>query len=275
MHIAAFTSGVKAQRLPNIQKGSMAAPKSVRIDGVSTEWGSQAFQAFNNATEVFYTIANDSVNLYLIIKSNKSNITNKIMRGGVTFLINGKGVKKDGQGSSIRFPLVGIDELRTMNRSFRTETIEKGVLTPEHQAKRSDSIMMIANKKYLSSFRIIQVNMLKGISDSTLSIYNEYGVRTAIGIDGQNILTYELVVPLKNLDLMDGKEFSYNIKINPPPSRPRAVPVNIPGVGDNGAIGVFKGGVGNRSNLSGRAAEMIAMTTSTDFWGKYLLEKSK
>ena len=57
-----------AQKLPNVQQASLRAPENVKVDGKPTEWGDK-LQAYNKATDVFYTIANDYNNLYLIIQT--------------------------------------------------------------------------------------------------------------------------------------------------------------------------------------------------------------
>ena len=56
------------QRLPNKQEEGFTAPQNVKIDGKATEWQNQ-FKAYNTATGIYYTVANDSTNLYLVIQA--------------------------------------------------------------------------------------------------------------------------------------------------------------------------------------------------------------
>ncbi|HCN82336.1 MAG TPA: hypothetical protein DIT07_01770, partial [Sphingobacteriaceae bacterium] len=57
-----------AQKLPNIQEASLRAPAGIKVDGKATEWNNQ-FQAYNKATEIFYTISNDDDKLYLAVQA--------------------------------------------------------------------------------------------------------------------------------------------------------------------------------------------------------------
>ena len=61
------TLAAHPQKLPNLQTTSLRAPASIKIDGKTTEWNNR-FQAYNKATEVSYTIANDKDKLYLVIQ---------------------------------------------------------------------------------------------------------------------------------------------------------------------------------------------------------------
>jgi len=70
-----------AQTLPKVQEASLRAPDNIKIDGKPTEWNNQ-FQAYNTATDLFYTIANDDQNLYLVIQAKKPLSISKIGQRG-------------------------------------------------------------------------------------------------------------------------------------------------------------------------------------------------
>lgn len=74
--ITASFINVTAQKLPNIQQAGLKAPENIKIDGKATEWGK--FNAFNGATDVFYSIANNEKHLYLIVQTTSYNITIKL-----------------------------------------------------------------------------------------------------------------------------------------------------------------------------------------------------
>ena len=99
---------VSAQKLPNIQQTSIRAPASIKIDGKATEWRDE-FQAYNKATEIYYTISNDSEKLYLTVQAIDLDIINKIVCGGITLTINGTGKMKDQGGKVITFPALNLD----------------------------------------------------------------------------------------------------------------------------------------------------------------------
>src|ERR1700761_303273 len=93
-----------AQKLPNVQTASLRAPANMKIDGKATEWNNQ-FQAYNHATDIFYTISNDDSKLYLTVRATDKQVMNKILRGGVTFTVQPSGKKTDKDGISITYPL--------------------------------------------------------------------------------------------------------------------------------------------------------------------------
>src|ERR1700743_3198430 len=92
-----------AQKLPNIQQSKLRAPSTVKIDGKATEWNNQ-FQAYNRATDVFYTLSNDDENLYLTIKAIDQDVINKIVGGGISFIIARAGKKNDKNNIAIISP---------------------------------------------------------------------------------------------------------------------------------------------------------------------------
>jgi hypothetical protein len=279
-------------------------------------------QAYNKATKLFYTISNDDKSLYLVIKSTDMQTSNKIAAGGITLAINTEGKKKDKDVYSVTFPVVAA----TANGGFGgmggfgggrggAGGAPGGVavvggfgggpggpgggrnFTP-------DSATLAANRKRtLDAAKEIKVFGFKDLTDSLVSIYNEYGLKAAIGYDAQGNYTYELAVPLKLLNLTaDGKAIAYNIKVNgmamPDFVRRMESGGGMGGPGGGGAPGggAFGGGGGapggggfgggggapggggpgggfaggGRGPGGGGMAEMFA---ATDFWGKYILAK--
>src|SRR5476651_1199450 len=95
---------VDAQKLPNVQQTSLRAPANIKIDGKTTEWDNQ-FQAYNRATDVFYTLSNDDSNLYLIIQATDEDIIRKIINGHVSFTISKSGKKSDQDAAVITYPV--------------------------------------------------------------------------------------------------------------------------------------------------------------------------
>src|SRR5471030_2113106 len=77
----------QAQKLKAVQENNMRAPSNIRIDGKLTEWD-DTFKAYNNTTDIFYTISNDDENLYFAIKAGNRFIATKLLGGGINFAIN-------------------------------------------------------------------------------------------------------------------------------------------------------------------------------------------
>ncbi len=143
--------------------------------------------------------------------------------------------------------------------------------------RQRDSAMAAVSRKLIFLIKEIKITALNGITDSTLSIYNEYGLKAFLTIDGQNHLTYEMRVPLERLKLTGNPAtLSYNIRLNGPHVEPRRLPANvkIDGAEGGGDIVVVRGvGQVNPENLSPKMAEMIALSTPTFFRGEYTLSK--
>src|ERR1700679_404639 len=96
----------EAQNLPNIQKASVWAPPNIKIDGKVTEWQDK-YQAYNHATDIYYTICNDNDNLYLVIKATISVvIAGKILAGGISFTVNHTLKKKDTAAITVTYPIL-------------------------------------------------------------------------------------------------------------------------------------------------------------------------
>src|ERR1700744_3913120 len=102
--LATFTTIAQAQKLPNVQQKSMRAPETVKVDGKATEWD-DSFQAFNHATDIYYTMANDDKNLYLVVQATDKQVINKIIGGGVALTIQKSGKKNDKDGITITYPV--------------------------------------------------------------------------------------------------------------------------------------------------------------------------
>src|ERR1700748_1734396 len=114
-----FITGIsicaKAQKLNSVQAAAIPAPAKVKVDGKIDEWGGN-FQAYNKTTKLFYTLANDEKNLYLVVKSTDLQNSTKIMGGGVTLTINTANKKKEENAYSVRFPIVERSLMRSIRR---------------------------------------------------------------------------------------------------------------------------------------------------------------
>jgi len=189
-----------AQKLPNVQQASLRAPANVKIDGKADEWGDK-YQAFNKATEMFYTICNDDENLYLICHFDPSTpIYTKVLTGGITFLI------KDGaKQQSFRYPVFD-DHPPGFLRAAKGETVIR---------KEDDPIVIKNNQTLKDQAKTIEVTGVKNI-DSIISIYNEPGIKVAGRFDAGQGYTYELAIPLKHLHLDNNiaQRFEYQILLN-------------------------------------------------------------
>lgn len=188
-----------AQKLPNKQEGSLKAPANVKIDGKPTEWG--AFKAYNSATDLFYTLANDEQNFYLIIQAGNRRAMNKIFAGGISlFLTNATNADKNARGiiTYLAFP-----------KSNRFAIVEMLKDTAAMNLKAINSAMA-------ASLKTIGVKNLNDISEDIISVYNDYGIMAASYLTDRNTYTCEIAIPLKNLKtFINGKSvINYTLQAN-------------------------------------------------------------
>jgi len=257
-----------AQKTPSIQIGSVRAPTAVKIDGKLTEWG-ENLKAYNKNVQLWYTIANDDRNIYLAIKSTDLDNNNKILAGGISFTLNTEGKKKTKNAFTITFPIIKRTGGGRTGHGGRRGGFG-GDDTPDTTAIVTQQNQTLATGKEISAIGFAD------ITDTLVSIYNEYGIKAAANIDGKGVLVYELAIPIKLLKIApdDQKELAYNIKVN-----------GLPLSGGGGFGGGNSFGGGGRSGGSGggggggfgggfgggKSEDVSDMMSPTDFWGKYIL----
>lgn len=267
--VVTISSNLFAQKAPEVQEGNLWAP-TVKVDGKPTEWN-VPLKASNKSTSLTYSLANDSKNLYLIIQSKDLANNGKIMLGGITFTINASGKKKVKDGFATTYPM--ITRARRPNTpsggSNRTPGQSGGgfVQIQQRTPEQRDSIQKAQTKAQLAAAKDIKVFGFKAITDSLISVYNEFGIKASASIDDAGIFSYELSIPLELLEMSTDKpkEFAYNIQVN-------GRPFNTSGGGDNrqGGGGRPTGGGGGGFSSVGNPA-MLALMSPTDLWGKYTL----
>jgi hypothetical protein len=247
-----------AQNLPNVQKVSLRAPENIKIDGKPTEWNN--FQAYNYNTNVFYTIANDDDNLYLVLKATDPDIINKIVGGGAMLTISKTGNKDK---ISISYPVV---DTKSSQLIFNLQN--KKYVMPDTSAMAVNAVMNSNNAILQKTFKSVVVNGIAGLD--TLSVYNEKGIKAAGLFDTKKAYTYELAIPLKYLGLSVGQtsKFSYSIILNG--CKPREiVKTAIPA---NESAAYRAGAEAAEAKIS---LELAQKYSKTDFSGEYTLAKKQ
>lgn len=244
-----------AQKSDDIQEGNLWV-SAVKVDSKLTDWSSP-LKAANRSTSLSYTLANDGKFLYLAVQSKDLINNNKIILGGITLTVNLDSKKKSKDSYSFTYPVINRQRnqngQRTGGQRIPSQGGGGGFSQPQQrtQAQR-DSMQIAGSKRQLAAAKEIKIFGVKSITDSLISIYNEYGIKASSGISDAGIYTYELAIPLELLQLSidKPKEFSYNIRLNG---------LKINGFGGGGG---FNGG-GNM--------DFQALISPTDLWGKYTL----
>ncbi|QKJ28988.1 hypothetical protein HQ865_04205 [Mucilaginibacter mali] len=241
---AMFLSAISvanAQKLPGKQEVSVRAPADMKTDGKLTEWDGK-LQAYNNATEIYYTISNDDAKLYLTIQCKYRDIVDKILRGGIALSINHIIKKNDPEAVTITYPVLRGGDMSDATNMFARATNIK------NDGKDGPVPLGELNTLLQAKSKQINIKGIKDITDPSISVYNEEGIKAVSMFDKDLTYTYELAIPLKYLNL-PATQFSYHVKINAPDETPM--------------------------RHDGPPAPPMPMTATapTDFWGEYTLAK--
>lgn len=267
----ALTIAANAQKLPNVQQGSVLAPADIKIDGKLTEWNNQ-LRAYNHATDIFYTLSNNDDNLYLTVQATDPAIIRKIISGGVCLTIQPSGKKTDKDGMRVVYPVImptaskvggGVVMVSTMKRITASDN---GHLTE----KEADSVMTERNRRFNQKAKWIGALGFKDL-DSLISVYNEDGLKAAGRYDNKGVFTCEVAISLKllGLSIANPVKFSYHILLNG---------VSLFG-SDRPAqsISIITGGMPMGGGEGGLVTTKLIMdgggAPPTDFWGEYALAK--
>jgi hypothetical protein len=256
---------VKAQKIDEVQNGSVRAKSSVRIDGKLTEWG-DTLKAYNKSTKLWYTLANDDKNIYLVIKSTNQGNNNKILAGGISLAINTADKKKDKDAFIITYPVIAGTSGRGAGRGRRGFGQQQDA--PDSAAIADQQKTTLATAKEISAIGF------KDITDTIISIYNEYSIKAAANFDNKGNFIYELSVPLSLLGITaDGKtEIAYNIKVNGQQAMGNFIKLhgsNLSISGNGGGGGFNNNGAAAFGGKHDSASGDISVPD--DFWGRYIL----
>ncbi|RYZ98371.1 MAG: hypothetical protein EOP47_19490 [Sphingobacteriaceae bacterium] len=258
-----------AQKLPNVQATGIYAPANVKVDGKATEWGNQ-LQAYNKNTSLFYTLANNNDNIYLTIQANDKVALQKAIGGGITFTITSK--EKGAKAVSVSTPY-----LLGSNRSKITQKINI-------QDTLIEADLPVLNNVISANFKEISIKGIAAIPDSTISIYNEHGIKISGLIDINKAYTCELAIPLKYIKQLTGTAgtFNYNLKLNGIKSEAVVIKDGSNNMSTTAIAGALRqmGGmtVGDGVTVVGTArsvygASPMELMNPTDFSGTYTLVK--
>jgi len=202
-------SAAYAQKLPNKQEASIWAPADLKMDGKALEWNNM-FQAYNRATDFFYTMANNDDILYIIIQARDKDVINKIVDRGITLTI--KRSKSDKDNMSFTFPVS--DGKNPLFFNLKNPMDDGSV-------NAADSLIMRYNKTLEKIHKLIRITGVEDV-DTLISIYNENGIKTKEAFDNKKAYTFEMAIKLKHIGpiLNDKKGFYYQLKVNGRPSPP-------------------------------------------------------
>lgn len=175
------TIATQAQKLPNKQETSLKAPANVKIDGKPNEWGD--FKAYNSATGLLYTIANDDQNLYMITQTKISGIRDKVWSGGISLIFTKTAGAGQNAVSSLTYSAIPKDR-RAIIANLMKDSLQD---------------IKAINSAIAGSVKTIAVKNFEGVNEDVISIYNNYGISAASYMTDKNTYTCEMAIPLKYL----------------------------------------------------------------------------
>ena len=256
MMLLLTTLAAHPQKLPNLQTTSLRAPANVKIDGKATEWNNQ-FQAYNKTTDIYYTIANDGDNLYLIIKATDDVIIRKIISNSITLSITDLVDKNE---RSLSLPLFshtdGLNIASTLYKAKNSGTVE------------IDSLINLLNRG-LDKTKEIKITGVKEITEPFISVYNEMGIKSKGLFDNTKALTYEIAIPKKYLNVRSNK-LTYNIRLNGIDDSDKNLTVQL---SPDGQSTIRTNNTTGAITVRRNSPETLIETTTTDFSGDYILAK--
>ncbi len=257
--------------------GSLQAPPaSIKIDGDLTEWG-DSLRYYNDENKLYYTIANDKDNLYMVIRINDRSEQMRILGAGLTLSIDTRGRKKE--SFSVTYPIGGKPD---MAPDIENQPLDGSKAT---QVDDRDDKM----RATLTKLRQIKVTGFKEVESDLITTSNTYGFKAAIDFDKDGNLVYETAIPLKLFHAEDiGKnEWSFNFKINGinrPIQKHNNETGSIENEGRGGRGGGMGGGMGGSRGMRGgggrgmrgstsgeQSSEQDELSKSIDFWTKFFL----
>ena len=190
-----------AQKLPVKQETGVIAPVGVKVDGKTTEWGN--LQAYNPATEIWYTMANDNDKLYLVCSATEAEAIQKIINGGITLFISPADKKSAIEPVAITYPIV----------PWLNQQINYALRPP---APLDQSTVSLINNKISGHLKEIKISGVKEFPDGSISVYNDKGITGGQYISSNKVYTYELSFPLSLIrSLVNDKDtFNYKVQVN-------------------------------------------------------------
>ncbi len=177
------------------------------VDGNNNDW-EIPYRHMDEKAKIQYSFSNDKENLYLTIKASDRMTQMKILTAGMQVSIDKEGRKN--QVTNILFPLENLQPVKM-------EAIDPNAeFAPDQNSamlKRLDNLIGNARECSLQGFNDCNGTYL-------IAQKNKCGIETKMGVDQNNELIWELVVPFKSfykgtIDSSDlGKLFSVCFEIN-------------------------------------------------------------
>ena len=178
--LSACSSSKNSQQSDLVQ--TLAYQKdSLVANGDDADWV-KPLAYFDEKTGLSYTVTNDNENLYILATSKNETTIQRVLRGGLTVLINNHGVKEEAGAAGIVFP--------TGNR------VQKGdkMLNDRPELQQNKHVALDAVQDY----SLFGFHEIKTPENFDYGKRNAAGIELGIGLNNANELVYEAMVPLSS-----------------------------------------------------------------------------
>ena len=197
-------------------------------------------------------MANNNDNLYLAIRTTDYVAIDKILGAGITLTITGK----DG-AVAFTTPITTATNRSNISKAARSEAM-------------TDSLATKLNKELATHSKEVALKGIAAITDPTISVYNEYGIKVASQIGIDKAYTCEIGIPLKYINpvLAGADSFNYNIMVN-------GITMNIVTSTRNGEVVNSQSAemASIMANIKINGSSAMELSSPTDFSGTYTLVK--
>ena len=178
-----FSSCVNSQKATSsVTKLPQQFVDSIAADGAASDWTIGSVQ-YNKEIKAFFSVANNTKTMYLILEINDPMQQLKAIRNGITFGFDISGKKR--RKATVNYPLPSGNEFGMMQHNTNDGQQDRSALLTRLLAKK--------NELELSGFNS-SLNGVQSLFSSTT------GIKAAIKIDADGMMIYELAVPFELWD---------------------------------------------------------------------------
>lgn len=197
----AFLFAFSASCSPRIIEKSLWQTSRVEVDSRTSEYGEM--RLYDSDTKMFYSISNDSTNLYLCLATKDESIQQQIMLAGMDVWIDT--AKKSKQLIGIKYPLKA-SQMPAPPIKSNNDPNQK----PDFSKLRQNFIL---------SQKVADIKGFKNIPDGLSPLETKTGFKIKMEWDSNGTLIYEMKIPLVNwyrkISFADStKIFTLTVNIN-------------------------------------------------------------
>ena len=161
--------------------------KPVVVDGKATEW-KIPLDYFDDKTKLNFSITNDKNNLYFCVRATEDETQKGIIHNGLQIWIDTTGGKKNQVG--IQFPI--IDRSANSSESSSDKHSQSSYADSPDEVTAAHSL----KRHYAGASKQIKLTGFTNAANGLAEVPNMYGINACLNWDTNNIMIYEICIPL-------------------------------------------------------------------------------